>query len=46
MTWCMFASDQSDVKRIHNHKVRRVPLLAYTVNGSNSKLRKILTMKT
>ena len=41
MTWCMFASDQSDVKRIH--KVRRVPLLTYTANGS--KLRKVLTMK-
>ena len=40
----MFASDQSDVKRIHN--VRRVPLLTYTVNGSNSKLRKVLSMKT
>ena len=38
----MFASDQSDVQRIH--KVRRVPLLTYTANGS--KLRKVLTMKT
>ena len=38
----MFASDQSAVKRIH--KVRRVPLLTYTANGS--KLRKVLTMKT
>ena len=39
----MFASDQSDIKRIH--KVRRMPLI-YTVNGSNSKLRKVLSMKT
>ena len=31
----MFASDQSDVKRIH--KVRRVPLLTYTA----TKLRKV-----
>ena len=36
MTWCMFPSDQSDVKR--SHKVRRVPLLTYTANGL--KLRK------
>ena len=37
MTWCMFANDQSDGKRIHI--VRRVPLLTYTANGS--KLRKM-----
>ena len=42
MIWCMLAIDLSDVKQIH--KVRRVPLLTYTANGS--KLRKVLTMKT
>ena len=38
MTWCMFASDQSDIKRIH--KVRRVPLLTYTVKWFKFKIEK------
>ena len=33
MTWCIFASDKSDVKLFH--KVRRVAVLTYTANGSN-----------
>ena len=32
MTWCMFASDQSDEKLFH--KIRRVAVLIYTANGS------------
>ena len=44
MTWCIFASDQSDVMLFH--KVKRVVPVLLTSTANGSKLRKALTMKT